>query len=231
MALADDAIRMVRTKWGDRTDYLAQELYAIFSQYSDPKTGAVTIDLGNGLPPIVIQPDNFKDPFGGFSLPDFHSPDLNRASGWTPERDAPGLQLNVTNLNFTETLLPDPSGPPNRFLRRRTERKNDRAVFPGKVVSKQSDGTYTITCYPLGTDQTSERDTFTQSGVVIPGAHPKATFPAGSYGPVWRFLQLDVVTDTMIEAVPGTGGEREISRTLYLYYRRNRFEMFLDLWL
>lgn len=227
MSLADDAIRLLRTDWGERANLLSQELYTIFLQYRDIDTGPVTLNLGDGQPAITIRPESLRDPFGQFRWPDFGALDGFRGGSTVFNRDSYLNQFNSNNVTFEETILDDGSqGRPRRLQRKRTELIPYRECMPGKIVSG-SGSTYTVTLYPDGLENAG----FNQSGVRQLQIDTNEIIPVDTWTLVSRHSKVEVSLVITVEVVDGMAGEREVSRSTNMRYANNNFYMQVPVWL
>lgn len=189
--LRDEAIRMKRTKWRDRTDLLAQELFAIFASIDVPTTGPVTVDTGNGNPVTYDDPRLFQGTFGDLVLPDLNLPDFED-------------YLNPNGVELAEPDTADAS--PVRRRRQRRRVQYVREVFPGTVVSGTED-TYQVKVYPNGfTAATVPASSFLGSPASLPAGDATVevkqlqiadgeTIPAGTWALVWSVSVVLITTD------------------------------------
>lgn len=216
MSLREQAVRLKRTRWPD-SNLLAQEMFLILLQaIEDPDIGPVQIDLGNGQPPVAVRPDNFKDPFGNFIIPNLDDLDLDQLH--TPNRETPGWQQNPLILNLYDIQQDDPTSPdgqdqPKRFQRVRTyNHPVGPTVLPGKIVSGGPGDTYVMRLYPNGKNNANGSFLATVTQLDI---DPAEVLPADAWAPVFGGSSLLTiqVTET-VETVPGVGGERVVSMSL-----------------
>lgn len=192
MSLADSAIRLRRTRWGDRADLLAEELYTIFLGQTDPTTGPITVNMGDGTTPTQLPPNATTTPLGDFVFPDLNVPPIQ----------LPTLQ---TQPSQDQTAGPgNEPGKPNflQFDRKTTTRQHQRAVVPGAVIA--GTGPYTMALFPNGPDG---------GGMNVNGAVELngATVDVGTYALVFRHVAFDVIiTETVVQG-PGIEGEKVTS--------------------
>lgn len=217
MSLSKQAIRLLRNKWRSPQP-LAEELYLILLQDQDVETSPVSIDLGdNSSPTQISSPLIFQPFFGGVDIPDF-SFDL-----------FPNNPFGVEHAEST----PDPVK--KTITRKTTHYRTVREMAPGVVVSKQEDGTYTVTAYPLGLSSIVFDDRIeTPSGKSLAGVGvlqiaTGETIPAGTWVFVWRFVVVKI-TETRIIEKKGES-ERVVSRTVDMDIIHRDFRIQPPVWL
>jgi len=215
--LREQAIRLRRTKWKDKVDFLSEELFQILSSIPDTSPGQITIDQGDGSPPLTLPPSFTDSPWGGFVLPDL---------------DLPSYDSNPVGVDRTD--LPDPENglgnSPNRYLKTTKYVQRTRVVCPGVVVSGTGD-TYRVRLYPNGlNDASSGGSTLTETVKQLQIATAE-TIPAGTWALVWRYTESEVELAQIMESGAGTGGEREVSRETRVRVIRREHRMQVPVWL
>lgn len=215
--LREQAVRLRRTKWKDKVDLLADEIFQILSSVPDTSPGQVTIDQGDGLPPITLPPNFTDSPFGDFVLPDL---------------DLPSYDSNPVGVE--RTAIPDPlnglDNQPTRYLKTTKYIQRTRVVCPGVVVSGSGD-TYRVRLYPNGlNDGSSGGSTLTVTAKQLQIASTEA-IPAGTWALVWRYTESEVELAQIVESGAGTAGEREVSRETRVRVVRREHCMQVPVWL
>ncbi len=188
MSLADSAIRLRRTKWGDRADLLSEELYTMFLQEKDATPGQVTLNIGDGTPASLIPQELVLGNFA-LNLPDLTFPDFVLPQ--TPQ--------------FTPDPPPNDDGQPQRFQREKTTPKHLTGMFPGRIVSQGSGGTHSVKIFPYGTTGQATVGSFTEDPVIGAEVTEDATelngvgVSVGTYVTVFRHVLLNITTTEMVE--------------------------------
>jgi hypothetical protein len=206
--LADQAIRLKRTRWKD-PQILAEELFLILlqDQANDPGPTNITFpDDSNTQAPFEIIPD----PLDGFLLPD--------------------LELPLPNPNPAELEQDAPEEVDQAGTRRRKRTKTItqvlRTVMPG-VVTDGSGDTYACTLYPNGPDE----DGVAVTGVKQLQIDSGETIPTGTWGMVFRFTRYKIITTEVVELGAGTQVERVISKTTRVKVVKRSHCMQIPVWL
>lgn len=128
MSLADDAIRMRRTKWGNRADLLAEELFVIFSQDKDADASPITLNFPDGAAPVELPPGSSLDPLGDLIFPGLNFPGLE-----TPEQPQPSEEQNGSIFTRTKRTV-----------------SHSRLTVPGIVTEAGTGGSHLVSCFPFG---------------------------------------------------------------------------------
>lgn len=247
--LREQAVRLLRTKWRNAQP-LAEELFLILLQAIEPETGPVNIDLGDGQGPIQVPPRQALDPFGQFQLPDLMLPPVDTTfDSPGPDGDWPdGYGPNVRIFNnpyyfFQEDPdeeAEDEREPPVHKRRRQKgtlERKTE--VFPGKILSKEEDSTYTVEAYPFGLEGFNDGvnpvegsgDTVTIAGVRQLQIADDETIPEGTWTLVHRLAVFRVTKTEEVETGPKLGGERVTTLGTNVELIHKEYTMQIPVWL
>lgn len=197
MSLAGQAIRMLRTKWGERADLLAEELYTILLTDKDPETGPITVTFPDGTPSIPLPPGATLGPLGDLQFPDLIFPDLV-----IPQ--APLFEEN------------EPEDAPTTLRRVRSQPKHERVTVPGLVTAAEG-SSHTVLAYPYGKNgQTSEGSIlqealFGASTSITAEELNGQTIPVGTYVNVFRHIFYIVEVIEIVEKK--AGGEENVIST------------------
>lgn len=139
MPLNNQAHRLVRKKWGNGIDPFAEELFSLIQADTELDSGAVAFNLNANLA-VAGQNLTFSSgPLSDLGLPaiDYDAID---AIGAQPE---PEISVTVDSDGNSVKVT--------------TTTRVRRTVLPGKIVSRQQDGTYTLDLFPRGFDGLSAR--------------------------------------------------------------------------
>jgi hypothetical protein len=179
-ALQEQAIRLMRTKWED-PNLLAQELFLILSQASDP--------LATG--PVTTTPDGAQTSTQWPSLPAVNF-DL-------PNMDFPELPADIPS--FDDTPAPDT---PGGLRTKKTTIPSDRRVVVPAQVTGGSGNQYTVSLYPNGsraTDPSGNVLTVTAQAR-CDQIDPSETIPAGTWVWCYRYTRVNAITTQQLAQLP-----------------------------
>ncbi len=192
--LSGAAIRMLRTKWGDDVDLIAEELYTTLANCPDPTSGPVTINFGPNNTPQVTPPNFLLDPLGNFSLPDFSLPGFNFNNPNDVQQSDNPQNQDPTPQN------PVPAKPKQRS---RSQTGYQRVTGPGQVISGGG-SSYRVSFYPNGTSGDASVVTVNQLQTGVPDLKP------GDWLPVFSVIKYELKVSENVEN-PGKANERVIS--------------------
>jgi hypothetical protein len=194
MSLAGQAIRMMRTKWRDNADLLAQELYEIFLTDKDPETGPLTVNFSPNQPPQITPPNFVLGPLNLPQLPDLALPDFNFNN-----------PNDLQQQDLPQDQTPDPNNPVPAKPKKRTKSSiaYQRTAMPAQVISGGG-SSYVVNAYPNGTGDDPKQMTVNQLQQNIPDLNP------GDWLPVFQVIKFELKVTEIVEN-PGQNNERVIS--------------------
>lgn len=139
MPLNNQAHRLVRKKWGEGIDPFAEELFSLIQADTELNSGAVAFNLNSTLAVAGQELTFTSGPLSDLGLPaiDYDAID---AIGAQPEPDVSRTVDGDGNSTAVTTTT-----------------RVRRTVLPGKIVSREQDGTYTLDLFPRGFDGLSAR--------------------------------------------------------------------------
>lgn len=139
MALNNQAHRLLRKQWGGGIDPFAEELFSLIQSDTELNSGPVNFNLNSEFAVAGQQLDFATGPLSDLGLPaiDYDAIDALQAQ---PEPD------------ITRTV--DADGNSTAVT---TTTRVRRTVLPGKIISREQDGTYTLDLFPRGFDGLSAR--------------------------------------------------------------------------
>ncbi len=180
--LNDQANRMDKINYDDRTQLLALELKTILQNVPDPQTGPITINLGDGQPGIQLPASAVLSPLKDFVLPDLIFPDLI----------LPKLQPQLSEDPLGDEGIPREGEPfYMSFKRTTTQEIHQRATIPAQITGGAGPD-YSIAIYPNG----SRGESFSHTGIELNGATGMAP---GKWVLCFRHLQLELETNNFIK--------------------------------
>jgi hypothetical protein len=217
MSLRDQAIRLRRTKWKD-PQKLAEELFLILSQDSDPTTGPVSIDNGDGVPISIRNPGLVLGPTGNFRMPDMFLP----VSSPNPN------EIGEGGGGLPKPLPPDKPDDrnPQRKTRERTETQYARIAMSGQIISGKGNS-YKVRVFPNGTAGKSQEVIVKQLQIA-----PNEVIPAGTWVcPIIGIKKLELIVTELLESTEGTQGYRVIGTKTDVRVVSTQYEMQVPVWL
>ncbi|MFO0899368.1 MAG: hypothetical protein U0836_18235 [Pirellulales bacterium] len=139
MALNNQANRLLRKQWGNGIDPFAEELFSLIQSDTDLTSGPVAFNLNSDLAVAGQELMFSSGPLDdlGLAAIDYDAIDALTA------QPTPDSQATVDSSGNSTAVT--------------TTTRVRRTVLPGKVVSREQDGTYTIDLYPRGFDGQASR--------------------------------------------------------------------------
>lgn len=200
MGLADSAIRLRRVNWKNDAQLLAEELFLILLQDTDPTTGPINITISGGQPAIAGEdalPTFSLTPLSG--IPDFPLPDLN----------LPEFQLNLPAFDNPQNQqqTAEPSSDGQYTILTTAKDQYLRVSLPGLVQADLGDGFFSVRLMPNGQggggllsgtllDDNPVEQSFTARALLLGGNAPGT----GDYVPaVYWVTKVRVTTETTLK--------------------------------
>jgi hypothetical protein len=139
LALNNQAHRLLRKQWGNGIDPFAQELFSLIQSSEEVSSGPVSFNLNADLAVAGQELTFSSGPLTDLGLPpvDYDAIDAIQA------RPEPDIAKSVDADGNSTTVT--------------TTTRVRRTVLPGKIVSREQDGTYTLDLFPRGFDALSSR--------------------------------------------------------------------------